>query len=282
MASDLISSRRCIYWEDPLLFALDMLAGVKKRSPYRLAIVDRKLKVKGVITGRRILEILLGRRGAALRNRRGVTGLLREKVGLFCDEAHNIFHERTPAHILGRYMAENHIGTVFVIDENSVFKGVVEEASFLERLRGRLFNIKIGDIMHKEVYTVNPETNLIDAANLMIQLRVRRLPVVIGKKVVGIITITDILHHILEEEKHITVMLENVEVAEILKEQVGDVMQTRVVKINPESDVGTAIDQILEKDVSSLIITSKGDRLEGIACRIDIISGLVKVAGIQL
>ena len=278
--SELITSRKYIYWNDSILLALNMLAGVRKHSPYRLPIVDRSLRIKGMITGRRILEVLIGRRGFSLRRREGLAELLREEVSLFCDEAQNVFHEHTPAQAVARYMAENAIGTVFIVDENGVFKGIVEESSLLRRMRGKRFNVKVEDVMRKEVLSINPEASLLKAANLMVDERVRRLPVVVEGEAVGIITVTDILHHILAEEKHVSMMLDKVEVAHILGGFVKGIMERKLAKVDPKSDIGTAAEEILNRDVSALLAT-KRKRLEGILSRVDLISGLAKVAGIQ-
>ena len=267
--------------DDPVLLALNMLAGVRKHSPYRLPILDRGLKIRGVITGRRILEVLLNRRGTALRRSEGLSGILREKINLFCDEARHIFHEKTPAYAIAQYMAENSVGNVFVVDENHVFKGVIEEASVLSRMKNKTFNVRVGEVMRKHVYHIDPDSNLLDAANLMMEFRIRRLPVVVEDKVVGIITITDILHYILSEEKHVPIILEKAEPSNILREFVKNIMETRLVKVNPQSDIGVAARKILEGDVSALLVASNENRLEGIISRIDLISGLARIVGVK-
>ena len=58
-----------------------------------MVVTDYDMKVKGVLTGRRVLEVLLGRRGTSLREREGIKGILREPVGLFIDEARQIGRE---------------------------------------------------------------------------------------------------------------------------------------------------------------------------------------------
>ncbi|MGQ9788389.1 MAG: hypothetical protein ACUVQM_03660 [Candidatus Hadarchaeaceae archaeon] len=62
---DLLIKPPPIKWDDQLLLALSYLSG--RRSPYRVPVVDEKNFIKGVISGRRILEVLVGRRGEALR-----------------------------------------------------------------------------------------------------------------------------------------------------------------------------------------------------------------------
>ncbi|RLI32920.1 hypothetical protein DRO51_00610 [Candidatus Bathyarchaeota archaeon] len=79
--SDLLLTRPSIRWDDQLLLALNILGG--KHTPYRVVVIDEKSRIKGVISGRRILEVLLGRRGEALRVKKGIKGILKEPVSLF-------------------------------------------------------------------------------------------------------------------------------------------------------------------------------------------------------
>ncbi len=274
---DLISSKVHVYWDDPLLLVLNAMAGTTKCSPYRLPVVDDKMKIKGVITGRRLLEILFGRRGSALRERFGLRGILVKNVGLFCDEVHSIFGEDSPVHAIVQYIVENKINNVFIADKTLTFKGIVDETAFLEKMQGKRFGIKVSEVMQSDVLTVQPETSLSDAAHAMLNYRVRRLPVVSGERVVGMITITDVLKHILVEERHIPAVLEDAEL--ILEEKVEDIMIQDVVKIEPEADIGEAAERMLEQDVSSLVVEK--ERINGIVSRIDVVAGLGEKSGID-
>ncbi|CAJ35095.1 conserved hypothetical protein [Methanocella arvoryzae MRE50] len=52
----------------------------------------------------------------------------------------------------------------------------------------------VKDIMHKEVWTTTPETDIEDAAAEMVRRNVNRLPVMKGDQLVGIVTRDDIIH----------------------------------------------------------------------------------------
>lgn len=56
-------------------------------------------------------------------------------------------------------------------------------------------------VMTKNVYTVSPESEIEEAATLMYEKRISRLPVVEGKKLVGIITKRDIIKAIAAESE---------------------------------------------------------------------------------
>jgi len=67
-----------------------------------------------------------------------------------------------------------------------------------ERL-DKVKSILVGDIMTPEVVTVPPDTHLLVIADIMIKKHIRRLPVVDGREVVGIVFVSDVFHHLLKK-----------------------------------------------------------------------------------
>lgn len=55
------------------------------------------------------------------------------------------------------------------------------------------FETKVRDMMTKKVFTVSPETTVADAAQLMTKYGIKKLPVVQAGRLVGIVTVSDIL-----------------------------------------------------------------------------------------
>ena len=60
-------------------------------------------------------------------------------------------------------------------------------------------SILVGDIMTADVVTTAPDTHLMMIADVMIKKHIRRLPVVDGHEVVGIVYVSDVFHHLLEK-----------------------------------------------------------------------------------
>lgn len=67
-----------------------------------------------------------------------------------------------------------------------------------ERL-DKVKSILVGDIMTPEVVTVPPDAHLLVIADIMIKKHIRRLPVVDGREVVGIVFVSDVFHHLLKK-----------------------------------------------------------------------------------
>ena len=63
----------------------------------------------------------------------------------------------------------------------------------------RVKSVLVGDIMTAEVVTIIADTHLMVIADIMIKKHIRRLPVVDGQQVVGIVYVSDVFHHLLKK-----------------------------------------------------------------------------------
>lgn len=96
-------------------------------------------------------------------------------------------------------MTRYNINVLLVIGEDSTLKGyvtrqVVEKAVFFG-----LEEVKVSDYMHIEFPTIHPDEPLQKVQKLIVRNKLRILPVIEGKKVVGVITRTDLLNTLLGE-----------------------------------------------------------------------------------
>ena len=75
----------------------------------------------------------------------------------------------------------------------------VDPTELYDRSLEKVKSILVGDIMTTEVVTITPETHLMVIADIMIKKHIRRLPVVDGREVVGIVFVSDVFHHLLRK-----------------------------------------------------------------------------------
>ncbi len=75
----------------------------------------------------------------------------------------------------------------------------VDLSEFYEGRMERVKSVRVEDIMTPEVVTIRPDTHLMVIADIMIKKHIRRLPVVEGKEVVGIVYISDVFYHMLSK-----------------------------------------------------------------------------------
>lgn len=114
-----------------------------------------------------------------------------------------IISSNATVHEAAQKMTQNHIGCLIVV--NDTLEGIVTERDILNKIvaTGRdPKQVKIGEIMTKDVITISPDQDIEVACELMAKHRIKRLPVVLGDEVQGIITSTDvvaILSHVVKE-----------------------------------------------------------------------------------
>ena len=266
---DVAEAAATVMWDEPLLKALEVMVGGGGEGPYRVVVLAPHNVVRGIITGRVVLEVLAGWRASALRLKVGLKGLLEEPVHVFANEVYNAL-----PHWLGlapavRYMLENKLGYVLVVGEHVRLTGIVEEKTLLPYLVGRRYGVPVKKIMEHDLSVVSPEEPLRNALVKMVTHMRRRLPVVRGREVEGIVTATDILSAIINNIDNLN---------EALNLSVREVMESDVTHVAPDDDLGVAIEKLVEKDVSSVLVLRDG-HVEGIVTRLDALLAVVKILG---
>jgi len=91
-------------------------------------------------------------------------------------------------------MNEFQIGSLIVLEKGKAI-GIVTERDFLRRVIGEgkdAKNTRVGEIMTTPLVVVEPSADLEEAVKLMFQRKIKKLAVVDAKKLVGIVTLTDI------------------------------------------------------------------------------------------
>jgi CBS domain-containing protein len=93
-----------------------------------------------------------------------------------------------------RTMIDHDIGAVIVVDEGSVI-GVFTERDLTRRLLDDegLLDRKVGEVMSTPVTTVNLADEVVFIFHLMTEQGIRRLPVIDGGRLAGIVTERDLL-----------------------------------------------------------------------------------------
>ncbi len=109
-------------------------------------------------------------------------------------------------------MCEKNIGGLLII-QNDKLEGIFTERDYARKLilKGKSSkNTPISELMTKNPITVSPETSIEDCMDVMTGKFIRHLPVVEEEgKLVGLISIGDVVKHIIEEQKDIIEHLEN-------------------------------------------------------------------------
>jgi len=115
-----------------------------------------------------------------------------------------------PVLVAIQMMADKHIGALPVVRDNELI-GIVSERDYARKviLMGRSSSdTPVWQIMSSPVTTVTPEENVHRCMEIMTEQRIRHLPVVERGKLVGIISIGDLVKAVIEEQQQTIDQLE--------------------------------------------------------------------------
>ncbi|MDK2790459.1 MAG: hypothetical protein PWP15_966 [Methanothermococcus sp.] len=132
-----------------------------------------------------------------------------------------------------------------------------------------IMDVKVKDIMTKDVVSVSPEEGVVEAFEILLKYKISCLPVVDNdKKVIGIITTTDIGYNLIIDKY-------------TLDTRVSDVMTKNVVTVSPEDSIVEAIKKMDmfgngQEIINQLPVTDEEKKLVGIISDGDIIRVISK------
>jgi CBS domain-containing protein len=95
-----------------------------------------------------------------------------------------------------RLMNEERIGSVVVVDAEGNVAGIFTERDILRRIVSECRSpdrTRVGEVMTRPVTCCRPNTSLVECRSVMTSKRLRHLPVVENRELVGMISIGDIL-----------------------------------------------------------------------------------------
>jgi CBS domain-containing protein len=108
-------------------------------------------------------------------------------------------------------MAEKDVGSMLVMDGDQLI-GIITERLYARNvaLKGKTSpTISVRDIMEGDVLYVRPDQSVEDCMALMTEARVRHLPVLEGSKVIGIVSIGDLVKSVIADQKFVIDQLEH-------------------------------------------------------------------------
>ena len=154
-----------------------------------------------------------------------------------------------------KLMSANNISSIIVVDRGSVV-GIVTEKDFLARVSAKdkdLSRIVVREIMSRPVESVSPHLLIVDASARMEAKQIKRLPVLAGKRLVGIITQTDLTRAL---------------TSYFVWKDVTAIMSTNVATVHTQATVERAA-ALMHSHGISCIVALEGNRVRGIVTERD-------------
>ena len=99
-------------------------------------------------------------------------------------------------------MADKNVGALPVVD-NSRLIGIISERDYTRKVILKGLSSKdtpVRDIMTREMLTASPSDGIQDCMRVMTEKRVRHLPVLLGTKMIGIVSIGDVMKWVISAQ----------------------------------------------------------------------------------
>lgn len=93
-------------------------------------------------------------------------------------------------------MCEKGVGSALVLDDAGLPAGILTERDVMRSFAAhgaKLGKLKVGDLMSAPVHTVAPDATVVSVMQLMTQHRFRHVPIVDDGRLVGIVSIGDVV-----------------------------------------------------------------------------------------
>ncbi|HEY7166212.1 MAG TPA: CBS domain-containing protein [Candidatus Binatia bacterium] len=122
---------------------------------------------------------------------------------------------------------------------------------------------KVVDIMTKTPITVTLGDTIGQADEIMAENRIRQLPVVRGRELLGIITDRDIRSFLSGSSSELATR------ERVLNTSVGDIMTTDPITLAPDDDLEDAVELLIEEKIGGIPVVDDTEGLIGIITYVD-------------
>ena len=98
--------------------------------------------------------------------------------------------------LLAQMMVKNKIGAMLVVSGSGEVVGIATERDIIEDVvlgSADLETTKVQEIMTKDIVTAEPGNTLEEAADIMVNHSIKKLPIIDKGRLVGIVTATDLI-----------------------------------------------------------------------------------------
>ena len=101
-------------------------------------------------------------------------------------------------------LQKHNIGAMPVLSkQNNEIIGILSERDLARFVAQDEFNneLSVTEMMTQQIITCNLDTSVTELMEIVIQKKIRHIPIVDGKKLLGIVSIRDVVSHIIEQYK---------------------------------------------------------------------------------
>src|SRR3990172_10928319 len=136
----------------------------------------------------------------------------------------------------------------------------------MTKATARSSRLRVVDLMTRAPLTVTATETIGEADDLMSQNKIRQLPVVKGKELIGIITDRDIRSFLSGS------LLASPEPREMtLKTRIREIMTSEPITVGPDDDLEEVVELLIEEKVGGIPVVDATEGLVGIVTYVDVL-----------
>lgn len=231
-------------------------------------------RLEGVVTSVDIIDFLGGgKKNLLIENRfkGNLLAAINEEVRQIMETDIPYLHEQADFKDAVSMMIERRTGGLPIVNNDMQVIAIFTERNAIELMGGLVTNRTVDEYMTESVRMVSTDTPIGQAAKVMVENKLRRLPVVKDGIFAGIITSSDIIHFLGRGDAFSKLTTGNIH--EALDQPVGSIVSKELIWTVPGTDLGKAMEIMLEKKIGSLPVLENGV-LRGIITERDLLKSL--------
>jgi CBS domain-containing protein len=254
---------------------MDILKLMIKKDKRVIIITHEKFTIKGIVVCSDICSCLGGGEKCEIDLSSAISGvyerLFERPISSIMTTSVIKVHDDVPLFIVVDLMLERKIGTIPLIDKYGDLVGVIMERNIAFLLADTNVTVKVREIMTPKVVTCPPECTIIEALRLVCGKGFRRLPIVQDDKLVGYLTVKDLLRYFTLAK--VINLFKNGKFEAAFNEPIATIMNSPVITISPDESI-TKCAQILKKHNIGALPVVEGAHLVGIITERDIVKAM--------
>ncbi|MHB9302850.1 CBS domain-containing protein [Thermofilum pendens] len=261
---------------------LDVLVAMGRNRVRHVPLVDERGVLKGMVSARDLVDFLGGRRFRDVVEARfnGDVYKALEQTGVeFLKYDPPYVYTRSDLREVIELMVERGIGALAVVDEDLRVVGIVSERHVISLLANVETHVKVKEIMTSEVVYLSPMDSLFEGMRVMSERRIRRLPLVSGEELRGIVTIKDVLSYVSRED--VLARLKEGSRSAVYDTPLVYISSKPVLAVEDDVDVGLAVSLMKKHGIGALVVTHDG-KPRGIVTERDVLTRLPRVKGVEI
>ncbi|MDD4496970.1 MAG: CBS domain-containing protein [Methanosarcinaceae archaeon] len=253
-------STRDVFTLPPTASIMEAIKAMTERKFRRVPITDAGTKrLVGIVSSVDIINFLGGGSKNLLiekRHKGNLLAAINEELKEIMDYNVTFLYDHANFSEALKIMLEQNIGGLPIVNEEKQLVAIFTERNAVELMSGLVTNLAVKEYMTRNVTMATTDTSIGQAAKIMVENGIRRLPVVKDGIFAGMVTASDIVHFLGRGDAFEKLVTGNIH--EAFDQPVGAIVSRNLVWTGPETDMGIALEIMLENKIGSLPILEAG------------------------